>query len=311
MLSSPALKSAQPRVSVVMPVHNRPDYCAEAIESILSQTLTDFEFLIVDDGSTDGTAEVLDDYARRDARIRVFHQAHNQGVAASLNVGIAEARAGLIARMDSDDWALPRRLEKQVAFMDRNPRIGAAGSAMEIFDELQGKVVMRRRLPSGQRFLARALLVDCVFQHPTMILRTKLVQELNGYRRAFESAEDYDLWLRLNERAPMANMPDVLLRYRSHPNMVSSQRRIQQRYLTLVTRFLARRRRRGKGDPFEADKVYDFATMEAMLELEGDEKQEFWLEKFRPEAAGKRFGITTSHTNPMTPCDRDYISGLA
>jgi hypothetical protein len=154
------------------------------------------------------------------------------------------------------------------------------------------------------------LLVDCIFAHPTMVLRRDLVLRLGGYRRAFESAEDYDLWLRLIEHADMANLPNVLVQYRIHSQSVTREHTFRQRYRALVARFAARRRRRGGGDPFEVDGLHDDETLEEMLGLSRDEKCEFLLAIFKLKAIDGGFTITSSHTNAMVPLDRLNMSGL-
>jgi glycosyltransferase involved in cell wall biosynthesis len=128
-----SLRSAAPRVTVLLPVHDAERFLAEAVESVLAQSFRDFELLAIDDGSRDASAEILGDFARRDRRVRVVHRPH-QGLIATLNDGLALARGELIARMDADDVALPRRLELQLARLDREPSLVCIGGAFEVID---------------------------------------------------------------------------------------------------------------------------------------------------------------------------------
>ena len=253
--------AAQPVVSVVMPVHNRILYCAEAIDSILSQTLADFEFIIVDDGSTDGTSAFLEWYGGLDARIRLFRNGVNRGVSASLNHGIAQARCDLVARMDSDDVALPERLERQVAFMARHPELLAAGTALRMIDA-RGILVGP---PSKVETDPQALHSRPSLAHPTTILRRDAVLRAGGYRSAFDHAEDVDLWFRLGEIGMLGNAPEVLLHYRDHGGNVHQTHRRRQAFLAEMAALAAYRRRNGWGDPVEAETRYDEAKMASLL----------------------------------------------
>ncbi|MGB4846247.1 MAG: glycosyltransferase, partial [Ferruginibacter sp.] len=200
---------------VVMSVHNGCCYLAEAIESILVQTLKDFEFIIIDDGSTDGSTEVLKKYAGYDDRIRLIIQ-KNHGLPKALNIGLTVAHGKYIARMDADDWAVPHRLQVQLAFMESNPEITVCGSAIEIY-EYPNK---HWNPPCAHHeIMARMLFESCLY-HPTVLYRKDdLLHYTQGYSEEFTKAQDYDLWQRLgrNSKVRFANLAEPLLRYRIHP----------------------------------------------------------------------------------------------
>ncbi|MFC2249756.1 glycosyltransferase [Labrys portucalensis] len=263
--------AARPLVSVVMPVHNRVRYCAEAIDSILSQTLADFELVIVDDGSTDGTSAFLEWYRGLDVRIRLFRNEVNRGVSASLNHGIAQARCDLVVRMDSDDISLPERLARQVAFMTAHPEILAAGSALRMIDA-GGNIAGP---PSKVETDPQILHFRPSLAHPTTILRREAVLSVGGYRPAFDHAEDVDLWFRLGEVGMLGNHPEVLLHYRAHPGNVHQTHRRRQSFLAEMAALAAYRRRNGWGDPVQAEARYEEAELADLLGWSEKARQAF------------------------------------
>jgi len=203
-----------PKVSVVMPVYNSEAFLGEAIESILSQTFTDFEFVIVDDGSTDRSSHIITDYASKDPRIRVHEMPQNSGIVAALNEGVRVAAAPLIARMDADDISLPGRLERQVSFLDQNP-VGLVGSNYIKSTENSRKTTHH---PTAPEEVARKLLYACCIGHPTVMFTRDAFVQAGGYEPSYTGggAEDYDLWLRMSRNVQLANLPDNLLKYRRH-----------------------------------------------------------------------------------------------
>jgi hypothetical protein len=233
--------------SVVMSVFNGQAFLAEAIESILNQTLDDYEFVIVDDGSTDRTAKILAEYASRDERVRVYRH-ENRGRAVSLNIGIGLARGKYIARMDADDIALPNRLREQIDFMDTHPEVGLLGGAFELIST-NGRVLKTVRFPSEDSAIRAVMLACNPFSHPTVVMRKELVSATGGYRKALLDADDYDLWLRISERSQLANLEKCVLQYRVHSNQVSIQNMRHQEMSALAARAAALRRRSGVPDP--------------------------------------------------------------
>jgi glycosyltransferase involved in cell wall biosynthesis len=205
-----------PKVSVVMPAYNARRYVVEAIDSVLVQTLADFEFLIVDDGSTDETSEILKAYAARDRRVRVITQS-NSGVGAALNRGIEQARARYIARMDSDDVCLPQRFARQVQYLDTTPECVLVGSRVLIIDQ-DGLPLFEMESVQTTHERIDELLMQARWSvvHPSIMMRADVVRKLGGYNNALVPVEDHDLFLRLAEVGRLANLAEVLLRYRKH-----------------------------------------------------------------------------------------------
>ncbi len=188
--------NSPPTVSVVMSVFNGQAFLSEAIESILGQALREFEFLIIDDGSTDRTAEILAGYASRDARIRVLRH-ENKGRAESLNIGIEQAAGKYIARMDADDVAMPYRLAEQIEFMERHPEVGLLGGAVNLISAA-GRVVKTAQPPLEDTEIRSLMLRYNPMFHPTVVMRKEVALAAGGYRKALLDADDYDLWLRMS-----------------------------------------------------------------------------------------------------------------
>jgi hypothetical protein len=199
-------------ISVLLPVWNCPHYVGQAIESILKQSCSSFEFIIIDDGSTDNTPEVLRKY--QDPRIR-FVQHANRGLAATLNEGIELARGKYIARQDQDDVSLPERLAKQFAYMESHPECGLLGSWAQI---MEGDRLTERyhRHPACLSELRYHLLFNNPFVHSSVMLRKRAVDAVGGYSTDPERQppEDYELWSRMSRQVGVANLPEVLLYYR-------------------------------------------------------------------------------------------------
>jgi GT2 family glycosyltransferase len=236
-----------PRVSVVLPVYNGERFLAEALDSILAQSFADFELIALDDGSHDGSGEILDRVARTDSRVTVLHQT-NGGVIAALNGGLALARGEFIARMDADDVAHPERFARQVAFLDAHPEIAVIGCAVRLIDE-SGKPIRDVAYPDTPEAVAEFLEIGAPLAHPSVMMRRDAVLAVGGYRAAYRHAEDYDLWLRMAQRYRLANLPDRLLFYRQHPAKLSSVYAVEQRLAASIALLAARCRRAGRPDP--------------------------------------------------------------
>ncbi len=240
----------EPAVSVVMSVFNGQRFLSEAMESILNQTFRDFEFIIINDGSTDGTASILDSYARSDPRVHVYPQ-ENKGLIESLNRGCGLARGKYVARMDADDITLKDRLMQQIAFMEKHAGVGVLGSAVELVDEM-GRRLRTERYPLDHAGIMSALAYRSPFTHPAVVLRKNVFVSVGGYRSVFVGAEDYDLWLRMAERCELANLEAVLLKYRLHPEQVTHRDLRQPVVSTFAARAAASSRRNGLPDPMKS-----------------------------------------------------------
>jgi glycosyltransferase involved in cell wall biosynthesis len=220
--------SDSPAVSVLMPAYNAERYLEEAVESILAQTYKDFEFLIIDDGSTDGTRGILERFAARDPRVR-YRSRPNTGLVVALNEMIAMARAPLLARMDADDVALPDRFERQVHYLKAHPEVLVVGGMIDLID-YKGRVIASggNPLTDDAELQQSALEGKTPLSHPTVMMRREVVLAVGGYRQEMDLAEDLDLWLRLGERGQLANLPRVVLKYRLHAQSVCWSRQSQQ-----------------------------------------------------------------------------------
>lgn len=240
-----------PAVSVVMPVHNTERFVGEAIESILGQTLQDIELILVDDGSTDRSPAILDEYAARDARICVVRHPTAMGRGAARNTGIDVARAELLAFADADDVSLPERLEQQKAYMDAHPDVGLVFSKLVITD-VDGNTIGIKRTPFDKAQLLESMRRYCHFNHVAALFRTQVVRDAGGYRNGFAAAQDYDLLLRLIERAKTGVLDVPVYRYRQVPTGVKYGAGDVQRRSAAIAREFARQRAERGDDDYES-----------------------------------------------------------
>lgn len=229
----------EPTVTVLMAVRNGFPYLSDSIDSILSQDFADFEFIIVDDGSTDSTPAILTDKAAADPRVRVRRNDVNLGLPASLNVGLRYARGKYVARMDSDDIALPFRLSRQIEYLEMHPKVFLVGSQTENIDEAGARICINR-CPSDPDMVCRQLSEGNCIPHPTIVFRR---EEGVAYREKFLYAQDYDFYLRLLAAGRrMANHPEVLLKYRVNAGSISESKRMAQLYYERMAREFYRQR---------------------------------------------------------------------
>ncbi len=210
-----------PKVSIVFPVYNGEKFLREAVESILSQTFTDFEFIIIDDGSTDDTSSILSDYQRQDNRICVYREEH-QGLIASLNKGCGLAQGKYIARMDADDVSLPERLARQVAYLESHPEIGVLGCGVQVIAG-DGKRTGRFQFPTEHGVLRFRLCFynALTFAHPAVVMRRELFERVGGYNPDMVHSEDYELWRRLCGLTRLSNLKEVLFCLRKHETNIT------------------------------------------------------------------------------------------
>lgn len=201
-----------PAVSVLLPVFNGAPTLQRAAESILRQTFNQLELLILDDGSTDDSARIAEALEAGDPRVRVVRNSRNLGLSATLNRGLAEARAPLLARMDADDEALPDRLEIQVAYMEKHPEVDVLGGGAILVDEVGVERGVQTRAEHHGEIYRRAF-VQNPFIHPTVMMRRGFLEALGGYDESLGYPGDYDLWLRGVDRFKYHNLPRPLIRY--------------------------------------------------------------------------------------------------
>ncbi len=216
-----------PAVTVLMAVYNAMPYLPATLDSVLNQTFTDFEFLIINDGSTDRSPEVLRSYAARDSRIRLIER-ENRGFVPSLNQGLELARGEFLARIDADDLCTPTRLADQVEHLRAHPDCVLVGGFVQLIDH-KDRPLRTLRLPIDHADIDRHHLAGHTsIPHPVATFRLAAAKALGGYNPRYESAEDLDLWLRLAEVGTLHNIPRVLVRYRQHDNSMSSTRAAAQ-----------------------------------------------------------------------------------
>lgn len=249
-----------------MSVYNSEAFLAAAIESIRAQTFEDFEFLIVNDGSKDRSAAIINELAALDSRIRPIHQ-ENRGLIASLNRMIAEARAPIVARMDGDDIALPERFSKQLAFLDAHPEVGVLGTNVHDMDEAGNNIPTFNAYPLSHASIQAAFASGPTLAHPSVMFRTATVRAIGAYRSAYHHCEDYDLWLRLSAVTQLANLPDKLLRYRRSTGQVSVRHAVRQGVNAAIAWLAHQERLAGRPDP--TDGIADMPPLEALDRLFG------------------------------------------
>lgn len=219
--------STQPdTISVLMTVHNEERFVQQALESLKSQTFQNFEVIIVNDGSTDGTAAILNRFSGLDSRFQIFHE-HKQGRSHSLNLAFRYSRGKLIAIMDSDDIALPQRLERQLAFLRAHPELGMVGAYYEQIDALGNPIKRLNEIPLDPAVLREKLAVENPICHGTVMAHREVLAEAGLYREAFQAAVDYDLYLRVLGRSEIGMIPEILYQYRVHGTAMSSKRLLQ------------------------------------------------------------------------------------
>jgi glycosyltransferase involved in cell wall biosynthesis len=197
-----------PKVTVLLPVYNEEKRVASAIRSILTQTFTDFEFLIINDGSQDETEAVIRSFS--DSRIRLINNQQNLGLVRSLNFGIQSARGIYLARIDADDLSLPTRLEKQVSFLDRNPEVAVLGTAAYHNDEIRNERYIRVP-PFDDHEIKREMVKYVPLEHSSIMTRTAVLREMGGYDENCDDIEDLELWIRVGKKYKLANLAQPLI----------------------------------------------------------------------------------------------------
>ncbi len=244
------INNKKPKISVIMSVYNGEQYLADAVDSILNQTFKDFEFIIVNDGSTDRTKEILEGF--EDERIMVINQ-DNMGISKSKNRAIELSKGEYIAIIDADDISLPQRLEKQVNFLDKHKDIGLVGTAANSIDE-DGSILCTIPIIEDNETIQETLLRKNCFVHSSVMFRREAFEKVGGYRSEFKSALDYDLLLRIAERYKVYNLKEILCKYRFNPDGVTFNKREQQNKFVILARYLAQERRAGRGENLEINK---------------------------------------------------------
>jgi len=277
-----------PRVSVLIAVYNGMPYVAEAIESVLDQSFTDFELLVVDDASTDDTAATLERFQRLDPRVRVLRMPTNVGPVLAANRGLAEVRAPLIARLDADDVCRVGRLSRQVEAFTKQPDLVLLGSAFDYIDAA-GRPFGEGNPPLDDAALQTALMESGnPFCHPSVMMRTDALRALGGYRQVLNPyGLDYDLCLRLAEMGRIGNLPQRLIGYRIHAGQITVTKMRPQLRSAQVYRALARQRRSGRREDLSLAQA-DPAESPAVLRLALVGGSLFWADLLDRVGAAER-----------------------
>lgn len=219
--------SQVPTISVLMPVYNAERYVAQAVESILNQSFADFEFLIIDDGSTDRSLQILQQYASQDSRIQLISRP-NTGYVKALNELLNIAAGELIARMDADDIALSDRFALQVKFLRENPEVVCVGGAQDWIDEAGRFLLHHPEVEQDTEIQQLALVGHTPINHPSTMLRRNAMLQIGGYDETMCPAEDLDVWLKLGELGKLANLRETVLKYRQHDQSISELKQTEQ-----------------------------------------------------------------------------------
>ena len=254
-----------------MAVYNGARYLQESIDSVLAQTVCDFEFVIVNDGSEDNTTGLLNHYEQSDTRIRIHPQEHS-GLVVSLNTGCRLARGKYIARMDADDIAFPDRLQRQIDFLEGHPDIALLGGAYVLINGNGIASIILRKPPGESQIRAMMGRGHNPFLHSTIVMRKDALHSLGGYRSRFLHAEDYDLWLRFAERFRVANLLEPVIYYRVHPEQVSHHNLEQGILSVLASQASARIRAETGAEPrwqmerVTSDVLHDLGVQDRVIQ---------------------------------------------
>lgn len=228
-------KKGGPLVSVVIPAYNCEAYVANALESIINQTYTNLEVIIIDDGSSDETFKIAKSYEKQDPRVKAYKNKENLKIVGTLNSAIAKSRGKYVARMDADDFRMPDSIEKQVAFMEKHADVVVVGGAIDVCDG-DMNLINHRDYPVTDTQIRARLFRYNPFAHPAIMMRAEALKD-TPY--TLNWAEDYDIYFRLGLKGKFANLPTTVLKLRTHPSSVSQSKVSYQEYLTLYIRLKA------------------------------------------------------------------------
>jgi len=247
------IKMKNPKISVVMPVFNSEKFLIEAIQSILSQTYQNFEFIIVDDASTDKSLSISEEYAKKDNRIKVIKNKFNKGIAISRNIGIRNSKGKYIATQDSDDISNPERLIKQFMFLDKNPDVGVVGSHIRIFGD-NGESY--RFYNQNDKDLRNKIFFYSPIAQPASMIRKKVFKDVGYYDEKYPPCEDLDLWFRIGNKYKFANIQEILINYRERNESATYKKTKMMEKLSLEIRLKNKK-----------NKSYNFGIIELLFNM--------------------------------------------
>ncbi|ABE53092.1 glycosyltransferase family 2 protein [Methanococcoides burtonii] len=224
------------KISVVMPAYNAEAYLKDSIESILDQTYTDFEFIIVDDASTDNSHEIIEEYSKKDKRIVVLRNEINLGIAETRTKGTKYSKGKYIAVSDADDISILTRLEKQYNYLEEHKDCGVVGGFIELFDSDTSKIIGVRKYYEDDANLRKRLFLYCPVAQPVCMMRKEVFETLGYYDPKYPPAEDLDLWFRIGTKYKFANIQEILLKYRVHKKSATISTTKKMEAMTLKIR---------------------------------------------------------------------------
>lgn len=258
-----------PAISVLMAVRNPGRFLEPTLRSLADQTFKDYEVILADNGSHDGTDRILAAWAEKDQRIRLYRY-NSLGLSRCLNFAASLAKAPLLARLDGDDIILPQRLSLQHTYMAQQPHIGLLGGCVELIDS-EDRVIGRRKLPLNDAELRTFLRKGNPFVHSTILMRRALFDSIGGYRTGLRLCEDFDLWCRIAEITQMANLDEILARYRIHDSSMSAARPIRMAITDSCIIAASIAREKGEPEPFASGSP----RLRAALKILGIPRDEF------------------------------------
>lgn len=258
---------SNPEISILLPVRDSASYLEETIRSLDAQTFQNWECLAIEDGSSDNSPNILENWRQRNSRVRVL-SGGGRGIVNALTIALAEASAPMIARMDADDIALPTRLEKQFAFLASNPNVVACGTGALMIDPT-GRAICPIDASIDHKGILERLLGGnaSAIVHPSLMVQASALMKVNGYREEFRHVEDYDLYLRLSDIGQLANLDEILLHYRQHKASANVVQKERQRELRLKA---LNDYRNAKGDPPVEKLDFGRAHLNTLTDLYAD-----------------------------------------
>lgn len=216
------------KISVLMPVYNSQKYLGLAIDSILNQTFKDFQFIIVDDGSTDKTWQIIKTYSQKDNRIVALRNPINLNTSSALNKGLAKVKGKYVVRMDADDWSYPDRLESQYKYMESHPKVGVSGGAVEVCNEKLQRI-NKRNYPLTDVDVRKIIFHYSPFAHPATIWRTNIIKKVNGYNENIPYSQDAEVYFKVGQFSKFGNIKKTVIKLRMHDKSSSfSKDRLQE-----------------------------------------------------------------------------------
>lgn len=268
-------RNRQPTISVIMPVYNAEKYLDNAIKSVLKQSFKDFEFIVVDDGSTDSSWAIIEKYKKNDSRIFAIKNSTNLRTTKTLNRGLKISKGKYIVRCDADDWNYPYRFSEQVKYMKIHPKVGVSGGTIQVCDD-NLNVLNKREYPTSDSGCRKIIFRYSPFAHPATIWDAKTLKKLGGYNENIPLSQDYELYFRVGRNNKFGNLKKVLIKLRTHSDSSSIVKGRYQEQYAIYCRIKAFLEYGYTMSSF--DKLYTFIQMLSMVII--PPKVKFWVFNF-------------------------------